>query len=57
MGETKRRMLILSSLRAPIFENSHFVAEIDFIFLKARPRSNFKGFQYQIWTSVKRSEN
>ena len=41
-------------LRTPIFKNSHFVGENYFIFLEARRRSNFKGFQYQIWTSVKR---
>ena len=28
----------MSSLRALIFENSHFVAEIHFIFLKTHPR-------------------
>ena len=32
----------MSSLRAPFFENSHFVAYIYFIFLKTHPRSNFK---------------
>ena len=46
----------MSSLTAPFFENSHFVTEIYFIFLKASSRSNFKCFQYQIWTSVKRLE-
>ena len=35
----------ISSLRAPISENSHFAAEIYFIFLKTQPRSNFKCFQ------------
>ena len=34
-----------SLLRAPIFKNSHFVAEIYFIFPRTRPRLNFKGFQ------------
>ena len=43
-------------LRGPVFKNSHSVAEIYFIFLKTGPRSIFKGFQYQIWTSVKRLE-
>ena len=43
----------MSSLRAPIFENSHFVAEVYFIFIKTSPRSNFRCFEYQIWTSVK----
>ena len=33
---------------------SNILAEIYFIFLKARPQPNLKGFQYQIWTSVKR---
>ena len=37
----------MSSLRAPIFLKRHFVAKSYFIFLKARPRSNFKCFQYQ----------
>ena len=45
----------MSSLTAPIFKNNHFVAEIYFV-SKTHPRSNFKGFQYQIWTLVKRSE-
>ena len=35
----------MSSLRAPISENSHFVAGIYFIFLKTRLKSNFKCFQ------------
>ena len=35
----------MSSLTAPVFENSDFVAEIYFIFLKTRPKSNFKCFQ------------
>ena len=48
--------LFMSLLRHPIFKNDHFVAEIDFIYLKTSPRSNYKGFQYQSWTSVKRSE-
>ena len=43
----------MSSLTVPIFENSTFVAETYFIFLKTRPRSNFKSFQYQIWKPVK----
>ena len=46
----------MSSLRAPIFENSHFVDEVYFIFIKTSPRSNFKYFEYQIGTSVKRLE-
>ena len=35
----------MSSLRAPVFENSNFVAEIYFIFLKTCPRSNFKCYK------------
>ena len=37
-------------------ENSHsyILAGTYFIFLKERPKPNFKGFQNQIWTSVKR---
>ena len=46
----------MSSLKVLIFENSNFVDEIYFIFLKTRPRLNFKCFQYQIYTSVKKSE-
>ena len=46
----------MSLSRKPIFKNSHFLAEIYFIFLKTHRKSNFRGFQYQIWTSVKRSE-
>ena len=33
----------MSLLEAPILENSYFMAEIYFIFLQARPRSNFQG--------------
>ena len=36
-------VLFMSLLRAPIFKNSHFLAEM--YFLKTRPRSNFKGFR------------
>ena len=50
------RLYFMSLIRSPIFENSHFPAEVFFIFLNTRPRSNFKGFQYEIWISVKRSE-
>ena len=46
----------MSSLRAAISENGHLMAEINFIFLKTYPRSKFKCFEYQIWTSGKRSE-
>ena len=46
----------ISLLRDPIFKNIYVVAEVDFIFLKTRRRSNFKRFQYQFWISVKGSE-
>ena len=49
-------LLFMSLLAAPIFKNSHFQAEIYLIFLKKSPISSFKGFQYQIWASVKRLE-
>ena len=38
-------LYFMSSLKDPIFENSKFVAEIYFIFLKIRPTSNFEFFQ------------
>ena len=38
----------------PFIETLNYLAEIHFIFLKTSPRSKFKGFQYQIWTSVNR---
>ena len=47
--------LFMSSLTALIVKNSHILAGICFIFQKAFPRSNLKGFQYQIWISVERS--
>ena len=34
--------------------DSYILAGIIFIFLKKGPRPNLKGFQYQIWTLVKR---
>ena len=46
----------MSSLKVPTFESSNFVAEIYFMFLKTHPKSNFKCFQYQISTSMKRSK-
>ena len=49
--------LFMSFLGAPISRNCLFLAEIDFLFQKTRRRSSFKGFQYQIWTSAKKSEN
>ena len=45
----------ISSLTAVIVKNSHILDGIYFVFLKKRPRPNLKGFQIQIWTSVKRS--
>ena len=47
----------LCLLTALIVKNSHILIGIYFIFLKKRPRPNLKGFQYQTWTSVKRSES
>ena len=35
-------------------KNSHILFRIYTIFLKKRPTPNLKGFQYQVWTSVKR---
>ena len=46
----------MSLLIVPIFKNSHAVVEIYFIFLKTRPKSNFKDFQFLNWTLVKRPE-
>ena len=43
-------------LTALIIKNIHILARIYFIFLKNRPRPNLKGFQFQIWTSVKKAE-
>ena len=40
-----------------IVKSSHVLAGIYFIFPKSRPRKNLKGFQYQIWTSLKRLGN
>ena len=45
----------MSLLAALIFKNFHNLAVIYYIFLKKPPRPNLKGFQYQMWTSVKRS--
>ena len=38
----------MSLLTALIVKDSDILAGIYFIFLKKRPRSNWKGFQYQI---------
>ena len=44
-------------LTARIIKISNILAGIYFIFVKKKhPRPNLKGFQYQIWISVKRSE-
>ena len=48
-------LLFMSLLTALIVKNSLILAVIYFIFIKKHPRPNFKCFQYQIWTSVKRS--
>ena len=47
----------MSLLTALIVKNSHSLAAIYFIFLKKRLRLHLKGFQYQIWMSVKRLES
>ena len=49
-------LLFMSLLTDPIVKTSHNLAGIYFIFLRQRPKPNLKGFQYQIWTSVKRLE-
>ena len=46
----------MSLLRAPVIKNNHVLARIYFAFLKKHPRPSLKGFQNQIWTSVKKSE-
>ena len=46
----------MSILTALIVKNSHILAGIYFVFLTKRPRPNLKGFENQIWTSLKRSE-
>ena len=45
----------VSLLTALILKNCHILAGVHCIFIKQCPRSNLKGFQYQIWTPVKRS--
>ena len=46
----------MSLLRAPTFKSSNLLAEIHFIVLKIPDGSNFKGFQYQIWTPSEKIE-
>ena len=46
----------MSLLPVKFFKNSYILARIYFIFLKKRPKTNLKCFQYQIPTSVKRLE-
>ena len=46
--------LSMSFLTAFIVKNSYILARVYFIFLKKHRLLNLKGFQYQIWTSVKR---
>ena len=48
-------LLFVSLLTAPIAKNIHILTGIYFIFLKKRPRPSLKVFQYQIWTSVRKS--
>ena len=43
-------------LTAPIAESSHILPWISFTFLLKFPKQQLKGFQYQICTSVKKSE-
>ena len=43
----------MSLLTAIVVTSSHFFAGIFFIFLKQCPPPNLKGFQGQIWISVK----
>ena len=50
-------LLLMSLLTIPIVKNSHILAGIYFIFLRKRPRPNTKVYQYQIWSSAKRSKN
>ena len=47
----------MSLLTAKFVKNSLILSEIYFTFLQNYPRRNLEGFQYQIRTSVKRSEN
>ena len=47
-------LLFMFLLTAPIIENSHILTEI--YFRPNLPRPNLKGFQYQIWTTVKKSK-
>ena len=49
-------LYFMSLVTIPIVKNSHILAGIYFIYLKERHRPNSKVWQYQIWTSVKRSK-
>ena len=46
----------MSLLTSLIVKNSYILVGIYFIFLRKRPRSNFKPLQYQIVTLVEGSE-
>ena len=46
----------MSLLTAKFVKNSLILSEIYFTFLQNYARRNLEGFQYQIRTSVKRSE-
>ena len=48
-------MLFMSLLTAWVNENSHIVTGTYFLYRKNCPRPNFKGSQWQILISVKRS--
>ena len=47
-------LLFMSLLTTLIVKNSHILARTFFNFLKKCPTPKLKGFQYQIWTSVKK---
>ena len=47
-------LLFIPLLTTLIVKNSLILAGIFFVFLQKRVRLSLKGFQYQIWTSVKR---
>ena len=47
----------MSLLTALIVQNSHILAGKYLVSDKKRIRPHLKGFQYQIWTSVKRLES
>ena len=46
----------MTLLAALIVKNNHILTEIYFNVLEKHPGPNLKGFQYQIWISVIRTE-